>query len=316
MYSKILGTGSFAPNCIRTNADLEKMVDTNDQWITERTGIKERRIAQTEDTVPVMAYKAALNALDAAGISADDLDLIVVGTTSSPNAFPSVACEVQKLLGTKGQAAFDLSAACTGFSYSLNVADAYIKSGMAKHALIIGVDTMSKACEPNDRTTIILFGDGAGAAILGASEEPGVLSSEMHADGSYADLLKLPNVDRNTMEPAWMYMKGNEVFKVAVNTLSQVVTSTLEKNGIDKSELKWLVPHQANLRIISATAKKLGLPMEQVIVNLDRYGNTSAASVPLALDEGVRSGKIKRGDLILLESFGGGFTWGSALIKY
>ncbi|MGN1392635.1 MAG: beta-ketoacyl-ACP synthase III [Succinivibrionaceae bacterium] len=316
MYSKILGTGSFAPNTVRTNADLEKMVDTNDQWITERTGIKERRIAQEEDTVPVMAYKAALKALEAAELSADDLDLIIVGTTSSPNAFPSVACEVQKLLGTKNQACFDVSAACTGFSYSLNIADAYIKSGMAEKALIIGVDTMSRACEPNDRTTIILFGDGAGAAVLGVSQEPGIISSEMHADGTYADLLKLPNVDRNNMEPVWMYMKGNEVFKVAVNTLSHVVVDTLAKNGIDKSELKWLVPHQANLRIIAATAKKLGLPMEQVIVNLDRYGNTSAASVAIALDEGVRTGKIQRGDLILLESFGGGFTWGSALIKY
>ncbi|WP_405366813.1 beta-ketoacyl-ACP synthase III [Ruminobacter sp.] len=316
MYSKILGTGSYVPPKVRTNADLEKMVETSNEWIVERTGIRERRIAEGDDTVSVMACKAALKAIEAAGITADELDLIIVGTTSAPNAFPSAACQVQAMLGTKGQPAFDVAAACSGFSYGLSIADSYIRSGTAKKALVIGADVMSSACEPNDRTTIILFGDGAGAAVIGASEEPGIYSATIHADGSYGDLLKLPNVNRLNPEIGWLYMKGNEVFKVAVNTLSHVVTETMEENSIDRGELKWLVPHQANLRIIAATARKLALPMEQVIVNLDKYGNTSGASVPIALDEGIRDGRIKRGDLILLESFGGGFTWGSALIKY
>ncbi len=316
MYSKILGTGSYVPPKVRTNADLEKMVETSDEWIVERTGIRERRIAEGEDTVSVMAYKASVKALEMAGISADELDLIVVGTTSASNAFPSAACQLQHLLGTKGQPAFDLAAACSGFSYGLNVADAYIKAGLAHKVLVVGADVMSSACDPNDRTTIILFGDGAGAAVIGASEEPGIYSSTIHADGAYGELLKLPAVNRETLNPEWLYMKGNEVFKVAVNTLSHVVTETLEANSMDRSELKWLVPHQANLRIIVATARKLALPMEQVIVNLDKYGNTSGASVPIALDEGVRDGRIKRGDLILLESFGGGFTWGSTLIRF
>jgi 3-oxoacyl-[acyl-carrier-protein] synthase III len=316
MYSKILGTGSYVPECVRTNDDLEKMVETNNEWIVERTGIRERRIAQEKDTTASMAYAASMLALEEAGITANDLDLIIVGTTSGQNAFPSVACELQNLLGTSGQAAFDLAAACAGFSYGLSVANSYIKSGQAKNVLVVGVDALSKACDPSDRTTIILFGDGAGACVIGASEEPGIYSADIHADGKHGDLLKLPNIDRITREPQWMYMKGNEVFKVAVNTLSHLVTETLQQNGIDRSELKWLVPHQANLRIIAATARKLGLPMDQVIVNLDKYGNTSGASVILALDEGIRSGRIKRGDLILLESFGGGFTWGSALVKY
>lgn len=316
MYSKILGTGSYVPECVRTNDDLEKMVETNNEWIVERTGIRERRIAQEKDTTASMAYVASMLALEEAGITANDLDLIIVGTTSGQNAFPSVACELQNLLGTSGQAAFDLAAACAGFSYGLSVANSYIKSGQAKNVLVVGVDALSKACDPSDRTTIILFGDGAGACVIGASEEPGIYSADIHADGKHGDLLKLPNIDRITREPQWMYMKGNEVFKVAVNTLSHLVTETLQQNGIDRSELKWLVPHQANLRIIAATARKLGLPMDQVIVNLDKYGNTSGASVILALDEGIRSGRIKRGDLILLESFGGGFTWGSALVKY
>lgn len=316
MYSKILGTGSYLPPKIRTNADLERMVDTSDEWITERTGIKERRIAEGEDTVPVMALKASLPALEAAGITPDDLDMIIVGTTSAPYAFPSAACQLQTLLGTSGQPAFDVAAACSGFSYALSIADSCVKSGAARHVLAVGSDIMASACDPADRTTIILFGDGAGAAVISASDEPGIYSAAVHADGSHGDLLKLANIDRTKPEESWLYMKGNEVFRVAVNTLSRVVTETLEAGGFDRSELSWLVPHQANLRIIAATARKLDLPMERVIVNLDRYGNTSGASVPIALDEGVRTGRIKRGDLILLESFGGGFTWGSALIRY
>lgn len=316
MYSRILGTGSYLPAQVRTNADLEKMVETSDEWITERTGIKERRIASEEETASVMAAAAAKQALEASDLSADDIDLIIVGTTSSQYAFPSVACEVQRILGTTGQPAFDVAAACSGFSYALSTANAYIKSGSIKRALVIGVDILSRTCDPNDRTTIILFGDGAGASVLEASEEPGVYSAEIHADGSHADLLSLKNISRQSLQPEWMQMKGHEVFKYAVKTLSTLVTDTLEKNGFSKSDLKWLVPHQANLRIISATAKRLDMEMDQVIVNLDKYGNTSGASVILALDEGVRSGRIKRGDLILLESFGGGFTWGSALIKF
>ena len=316
MYSRISGTGSFLPAKVRTNADLEKMVETSDEWITERTGIRERRIAGEEDSVAVMAARAAEKALEAAGISADDVELIVVGTTSSQYAFPSVACDVQRILGTSGQPAFDVAAACSGFSFALSTANAYIRSGSIRRALVIGVDSLSKACDPDDRTTIILFGDGAGACVLEASQDPGIYSCEIHSDGSHAELLMLPNVDRTTREPAWMMMKGHEVFKYAVKTLSSLVTDTLDRNGFSKGDLDWLVPHQANLRIITATAKRLDLEMSQVIVNLDRYGNTSGASVIIALDEGIRSGKIQRGDLLLLESFGGGFTWGSALVRY
>ncbi|WP_406547268.1 beta-ketoacyl-ACP synthase III [Succinimonas sp.] len=316
MYSRISGTGSFLPARVRTNADLEKMVETSDEWITERTGIKERRIAEEGDSAPVMAARAAEKALEAAGITAADVDLIVAGTTSSQYAFPSVACDVQRILGASGQPAFDVAAACSGFSFAMSIADAYIRSGSVKRALVIGVDSLSRACDPEDRTTIILFGDGASACILEASQDPGVYSCEIHSDGNHAELLMLPNVDRVTREPAWMLMKGHEVFKYAVKTLSSLVTDTLDKNGFSKGDLDWLVPHQANFRIITATAKRLDLEMSQVIVNLDKYGNTSGASVGIALDEGIRSGKIQRGDLLLLESFGGGFTWGSALVRY
>ena len=316
MYSKILGTGSYTPEKVRTNADLEQMVETSNEWIVERTGIMERHIAGADETAQSMAFEASRLALEAAGITADELDLIIVGTTSAQCAFPSVACELQKLLGTTGQGAFDVAAACAGFNYALSSANAFIQAGSAKKVLVVGVDLMSRACDPTDRTTIILFGDGASACVLGASEEPGIYSAKISADGSHADLLRLPFIDRATLEPQYLYMKGNEVFRIADNTLSSLVTKTIEENGFDRSDLKWLVPHQANMRIISATAKKLGLPMEQVIVNLDRYGNTSGASVGIALDEGIRSGRIQRGDLILLESFGGGLTCASALIRY
>lgn len=320
MFSKILGTGSYVPAKVRTNADLEKMVETNDEWIVERTGIRERRIADENENVVSLAYQASLHALEAAGMPATDLDMIILATTSSENAFPAAACEVQALLECPGIPAFDIAAACAGFSYALNVADQFIKSGAARHILVIGSDTLAKTCDPEDRGTIILFGDGAGAVVLGASEEQGIISSHIFADGRYGDLLKLPQPKRvpahAEAESAYMYMKGNDVFKVAVTRLSELVTKTLEANQIDKSELDWLVPHQANLRIISATARKLNMPMDKVIVTLDRHGNTSAASVPIALDEGVRDGRIQRGHLMLLEAFGGGFTWGSALIRY
>ena len=317
MNSKIIGTGSYLPATVRTNQDLEKMVDTTDEWITIRTGIKERRIANKQDTIAFMGQQAGEQALKAAGLSASDLDLIIVATTSNHNAFPSAACEVQNLLGIYDIPAFDVSAACAGFTYGLSIADNFIKAGNAKNVLVIGADALAGTCDPKDRGTIILFGDGAGAIIVTATEEKGILSTHINADGRFGELLKLPSVERgneDTLNNSYLSMAGNEVFKVAVKKLSQVVVDTLAANNIEKDKLDWLVPHQANKRIIAATAKKLGLAMEQVIVTLDKHGNTSAASVPLALDEGVRSGQIKPGQLVLLEAFGGGFTWGSALV--
>jgi len=319
MYSKIIGTGSYLPSQVRTNADLENMVETSDQWITERTGIKERRIAGEQDTVARMAYQASLKAIDAAGLNATDIDMIVLATTSGENAFPASACELQGMLGLPGVPAFDLAAACAGFSYGLAVADQFIRGGSCKHILVVGADALSRMCAPGDRSTIILFGDGAGAAVLAASDEPGIISTHLHADGRYGDLLKLPHPKRGIsgeeME-AYMYMKGNDVFKVAVSRLAEIVEQTLDAAGIDKSELDWLVPHQANFRIIKATARKLNMPLEQVVLTLDRHGNTSAASVPIALDEAVRDGRIQPGHLVLLEAFGGGFAWGSALVRF
>ncbi|MEL0629489.1 beta-ketoacyl-ACP synthase III [Psychromonas aquatilis] len=317
MNSKIIGTGSYLPAAVRTNQDLEKMVDTSDEWITVRTGIKERRIASEQETIAFMGKEAGEKALQAANLSANDLDLIVVATTSNQNAFPSAACEVQNLLGVYDIPAFDVAAACAGFTYALSVADNFIKAGNAKNVLVIGADALAATCDPEDRSTIILFGDGAGAVVLTATEEVGILSTHINADGRFGDLLKLPNVVRGeerSVTDSYLSMAGNEVFKVAVKKLSQVVVDTLAANDIEKEKLDWLVPHQANQRIIAATAKKLGMSMDQVILTLDKHGNTSAGSVPLALDEGVRSGKIKPGHLVLLEAFGGGFTWGSALV--
>ena len=317
MYSKILGTGSYLPSQVRSNADLEKMVDTSDEWIVARTGIKERRIAAENETVADMAYRAAENAIEMAGIDKNDIDMIIVATTSSSHTFPSSACQVQGMLGIKGCPAFDLAAACSGFIYALSIADQHIKTGMCKNVLVIGADALSKACDPTDRSTIILFGDAAGAVVVGASEEPGILSTHINADGAFGDLLGLPVPTRDgTDADKWLYMAGNEVFKVAVTKLSKLVKDTLAANDMDKSELDWLVPHQANYRIISATAKKLSMSLDQVVITLDRHGNTSAATVPTALDEAVRDGRIKRGQTLLLEAFGGGFTWGSALVKF
>ncbi|CAB1214808.1 ketoacyl-ACP synthase III [Serratia liquefaciens] len=317
MYTKILGTGSYLPVQVRTNADLEKMVDTSDEWIVTRTGIRERRIAAADETVATMGFHAAKKALEMAGVAKEDIGLIVVATTTSSHAFPSSACQVQQMLGIKDCAAFDLAAACAGFTYALSVADQYVKNGAVKRALVIGADVLSRTLDPDDRGTIILFGDGAGAVVLGASEEPGILSTHLHADGTYGGLLTLPFKDRQDQEkPAYVTMAGNEVFKVAVTELAHIVDETLQANDLDRSQLDWLVPHQANLRIISATAKKLGMGMDKVVVTLDRHGNTSAASVPAALDEAVRDGRIQRGQLVLLEAFGGGFTWGSALVRF
>ncbi|MGC0965875.1 beta-ketoacyl-ACP synthase III [Pantoea agglomerans] len=317
MYTKIIGTGSYLPSQIRTNADLEKMVETSDEWIVTRTGIRERRIAAPDETVATMGFSAAQHALEMAGIEANDVGLIIVATTSSSHAFPSSACMIQQMLEIKDCAAFDLAAACAGFTYALSVADQYIKNGAVKHALVIGADVLARALDPEDRGTIILFGDGAGAVVLGQSEEQGIISTHLHADGRYSQLLTLPYQDRaHQDQPAYVTMSGNEVFKVAVTELAHIVDETLQANNLDREMLDWLVPHQANLRIISATAKKLGMTMDKVVVTLDRHGNTSAASVPSALDEAVRDGRIKPGHLILLEAFGGGFTWGSALVRF
>lgn len=317
MYTKIIGTGSYLPEQVRTNADLEKIVETSDEWIVTRTGIRERRIAGPNETVDSMGYQAALRAIEMAGIDKQQIGMIVVATTSATHAFPSAACQIQGMLGIKGCPAFDVAAACAGFTYALSIVDQYVKSGAVQYALVIGSDVLGRTLDPEDRGTLILFGDGAGAVVLGASEEPGIISTHLHADGSYGELLTLPNHDRVVPEnPIYLTMSGNEVFKVAVTELAHIVDETLAANQLDRSSLDWLVPHQANLRIISATAKKLGMSMENVVVTLDRHGNTSAASVPSALDEAVRDGRIKPGHLVLLEAFGGGFTWGSALVRF
>jgi len=321
MYSRIKGTGSYLPEKVLTNTDLEKMVDTTDEWIFERTGIKERHIAAENETTCDLAEHAARAAMDHAGVSADDVDLIIIATTTPDRVFPSTACLLQQRLGIKGCAAFDVQAVCTGFVYALGIADKFIKSGTNKCALVIGAETMSRITDWTDRGTCILFGDGAGAAILEASDEPGILSTHLHADGQYEDLLTVDGGVSSGYEKvengtAFMRMKGNEVFKMAVNTLGRIVDETLTANDMQKSDIDWLVPHQANIRIINATAKKLQMNTDHVVVTVDKHGNTSAASVPLALDTAVRDGRIKRGDTILLEAFGGGFTWGSALVKF
>ncbi len=316
MYSKILGTGSYLPAQVRTNADLEKMVDTSDEWIVTRTGIHERRIANEDENVSVMSFHAAQKALEMAQVEASEIGLIIVATTSATHAFPSAACQVQQMLGIHDCAAFDVAAACAGFTYAISIADQFVKTGMTKKALVIGADALSKTLDPEDRGTIILFGDAAGAVVVGESNEPGIISTHLHADGRYGDLLALPNRSRCSDDPAYLTMTGNEVFKVAVRELAHIVDETLAASGIAKAELDWLVPHQANLRIIAATAKKLDMTMDKVVITLDRHGNTSAASVPTALDEAVRDGRIQRGQLVLLEAFGGGFTWGSALVRF
>jgi 3-oxoacyl-[acyl-carrier-protein] synthase-3 len=309
------------PEKIVTNADLEKILDTSDQWIQERTGIRERRISHEDENSSDMGEAAAQMAMDAAGVNPEEIGLIVVGTTTPDLVFPSTACLIQSRLGLPDCGAMDVNAACSGFMYALSVADKYVRCGDVKKALVIGVDKLTAMLDWNDRGTAVLFGDGAGAVVLEASDEPGILSTHIHAAGRHADLLGV-DVGVGTgfkAEPrggVLIRMKGNEVFKVAVRTLGRIVDETLAHNKMDKSDLDWLIPHQANYRIITATAKKLGMTMDQVVVTVDKHGNTSAASVPLALDEAVRSGKVKRGDVLLLEAFGGGFTWASALVKY
>jgi len=323
--ARIISTGSYVPQNIITNHDLEKLVDTSDEWITERTGIKERRIANGDQTASDLAYEAAALALKRAHVKAKDLDLIIVATVTGDMPFPSTACLLQNKLGAKNTPAFDLNAACSGFIYGLHVANGLIKSGMHSRILLVGTEVLSKFTDWQDRTTCIIFGDGAGAVLLEATKEKhGICSTHIHSDGNLSELICLPgggsrypaSKDSIMKKLHFIKMKGNETFKVAVRTLEDIATRTLEINNIQPSQLSLLIPHQANIRIIQATAKRLNLPMEKVFVNIEKYGNTSAASIPIALDEAVQTGRISDGDYILLEAFGGGLTWASSLIRW
>jgi 3-oxoacyl-[acyl-carrier-protein] synthase-3 len=320
MYSKILGTGSYLPERVLTNADLEKMVDTTDDWIRSRTGIERRHLAAESQTTCDLAEAAARRAMHAAGVGPSDIDLIALGTTTPDQVFPNTACLLQARLGIHGPPAIQVEAACTGFIYALSIADKFIRLGEAKCALVIGAECLSRLVDWTDRGTCVLFGDGAGAVVLGPSERAGVLSTHLHANGEYADLLFYPTGPSRkhnaaVVRQAAIHMSGTEVFKVAVNTLATVIEETLSVHGLEKSAIDWLVPHQANLRLIEAVARKLRLPMERVIVTVREHGNTSAASVPLALDCAIRDGRLKSGELLILEAFGGGITWGSALVR-
>jgi len=317
IYSRIAGTGSHLPEKVVTNFDLEKMVDTSDEWIRTRTGIERRHVAADGETTVDLAELAARRALEAAGVAPGEVDFIAFGTTTPDLVFPNCGVLLQARLGCRNVPAFSVETACAGFMYALSIADKYVRCGEAKRALVIGAETLSRITDRNDRSTAVLFADGAGAVVLEPSTEPGVLSTHLHADGYYKDLLYCGSgVSKGFADKLAITMAGNEVFKVAVTKLGQAVDETLAANGLDRGALDWLVPHQANIRIIQATARKLDLPMERVIVTVQEHGNTSAASVPLALDVAVRDGRIKRGQLLLLEAFGGGFTWGSALIRY
>ncbi|VAW90795.1 3-oxoacyl-[acyl-carrier-protein] synthase, KASIII [hydrothermal vent metagenome] len=321
IYTQITGTGGYLPEKILTNSDLEKIVDTTDEWIFERTGIKKRHIVAENETTTDLAEHASRDAIKAAGIDISDIDLIIVATTTPDRIFPSTACLLQQRLDIHGCPAFDVQAVCTGFVYAVSVAEKFIRSGSNKCALVVGAESLSRITDWTDRGTCVLFGDGAGAVILQATEEPGIISTHIHADGKYRDLLTVPGGVSENPEllrdgKAFMQMKGNEVFKVAVNTLGRIVDETLASNNMQKSDIDWLVPHQANIRIISATAKKLDMAMDNVVVTVDQHGNTSAASIPLALNIAVRDGRIKKDHTVLLEAFGGGFTWGSVLVKF
>lgn len=321
-FARIAGTGSHLPDRILTNDELAQMIDTTDEWIRERTGIRERRIAAPGETTGDLAERASRNALEAAGVDPADIDLIVIGTTTPDRVYPSTACRLQARLGASpGGAAFDVQAVCTGFVYALGVAEKFIRTDAARRALVIGADVHSRLLDWNDRGTCILFGDGAGAIVLEAADEPGVMTTHLHADGRGEDLLYVEGsvadgYDHPAQSAARTRMQGNEVFKRAVKALGDIVDQTLEANGLERGDVDWLVPHQANSRIIEATARRLRLPMERVVMTIEKHGNTSAGSVPIALDEAVRDERIKRGDLLLLEAFGGGFTWGSALVRY
>jgi 3-oxoacyl-[acyl-carrier-protein] synthase-3 len=317
-YSRIIGTGGYLPARVLTNRDLEARVETTDEWIYTRTGIRQRHIAADEQKTSDLALEASRRALDAAGIAAADLDLIVVATTTPDMVFPSTACILQAKLGKRNCPAFDVQAVCSGFVYGLSTADQFMRSGNFRHALVVGAEIYSRILDWEDRGTCVLFGDGAGAVVLRRDATPGILSSHLHADGSYADALSVPGQvcgGKVTGRPL-LQMDGQGVFKFAVKALDDIVEETLAANGLQKSDIDWLVPHQANIRIIQASAKKLGLSMEKVVVTVDRHANTSAASIPLALDEAARDGRIRAGHHVLLEAVGGGFTWGAVLIRW
>ncbi len=321
IYSRILGTGSHLPERVVTNEELETLVDTSDEWIRDRTGIRERHIVAENESTCDLAERAARAALEASEIDPDQIDLIVVGTTTPDRIYPATACRLQARLGIGGCPAFDVQAVCTGFIYALGVADKFLQTRSSKCALVVGADTHSRLLDWSDRGTCVLFGDGAGAVVLGPSKKPGIYSTHLHANGNYEHLLYVEGGvpkgnGRMATGNAYTKMQGNEVFKFAVRTLTRIVDETLNANQMSKSDIDWLVPHQANQRIIDATARKLSMPPDRVVVTVAEHGNTSAASVPLALDVAVRDGRIKRGDTLLLEAFGGGFTWGSALIRY
>jgi len=320
-YARIAGIGSFLPEKVVTNKDLEKTMDTSDEWIRERTGIKRRHVVSEGETTSTIGLEAARRAMADAGVGPEDLDLIVVGTTTPDKIFPSTACIIQRQLGAKGCPAFDVQAVCSGFVYGLDVANRYIKTGGAKTALVIGAETLSRITNWQDRGTAVLFGDGAGCVVLQASEEPGIISSHIHADGEYEELLQVRSgvsvgYDQVQAGTAYIEMNGNAVFKRAVATFDKIARETIADLEGELGDIDWFVPHQANMRIIKAAAKKLGMPMERVITTVDEHANTSGASIPLALDQAVREGKIKRGDTLMFAAFGAGFTWGSAMIKY
>lgn len=319
-YSKIVGTGRYLPEKVLTNFDLEKMVDTNDEWIRSRTGVERRHCVAPDQTTSDMCVEAAKVAMDDAGIGPADIDMVVIGTTSPDLIFPNAATLVQHRLGIPACPCIGMEAACTSFIYALTTADMYIKAGEAKCVLVVGAECITKLVDWSDRNTCVLFGDGAGAVIVKPTDEPGIIATHLGADGQYKDLLYYPvgaskDLHKAGTDEASIMMTGNEVFKVAVKTLGNVATEVLEKAGVSQDELDWLIPHQANIRIIQATAKRLGLPMEKVILTVKDHGNTSAASVPMALDVGIRDGRVKKGQLVLMEAFGGGFTWGSVLMR-
>ena len=318
-YARIQGVGSYIPQKILSNADLEKMMDTTDEWIIQRVGVRERHIiANSHDNTTTMAVGAAKRAIEMAKIEREAIDMVIVGTATAEYYFPSTACLVQKHLQLRDDIpAFDLNAACAGFVYSLSVADQYIRNGGAKHVLVIGVDSLTKVVDWKDRSTCILFGDGAGAVILQAHDGPGILNTILHANGNYGDLItSKSSIWNSEISSSYLHMHGKEVFKLAVTKLGEIVDEIVKKSDLTQSDIDWLIPHQANLRIIEATAKRLGLPEERVILTIEQHGNTSAASIPLALDTAVRSGKIKRGEMLLLEAFGAGLAWGAVLLKF
>ena len=325
IIARITGTGSYAPKKVITNHDLEKLVNTSDEWITERTGIKERRIAEKGQTTSDLAYEASRKALKAAGLGADELDLILVATMTPDMILPSMGCVLQEKLGAKKAAAFDIYAACSGFIYGMSIASAFIKADVYRNILLVGAEVLSRFTDWEDRTTCILFGDGAGSAVIQRhAGKRGILSTHLHSDGSLGDLIQVPaggsqhpaSHDTIRKRMHFVKMKGNETFKAAVRALEGVVQEALEHNKVNPEEIDYLIPHQANLRIIQAMAQRLNMPMEKVVLNLPKYGNTSAASIPMALDEAVRHGRIKENHLLLFEAFGGGLTWASALVRW